>query len=102
MRAAPRSRQRLSPEFLPGSFPSRTVRRPFDEATFNIEAGPEGEGEFDEVGITHPLRPPRKWPIAMSSLSTSEKYGFAVLSLGVVGVNLLSGFALWLVVKTEP
>ncbi len=40
-------------------------------------------------------------PVAMSSLSTSEKYGFAAFSLGVVSINLLSGVVLWLVVKAK-
>lgn len=41
-------------------------------------------------------------PVAMSSLSASEKYGFAIISFGVVSINLLMGIALWLVVKAEP
>lgn len=40
-------------------------------------------------------------PVAMSSLSASEKFGFAMFSLGVVSINLLMGFALWLVVKVK-
>lgn len=41
-------------------------------------------------------------PVAMSSLAASEKFGFAIFSLGVVSINLLMGFALWLVVKAKP
>lgn len=41
-------------------------------------------------------------PVAMSSLSVSEKFGFAMFSLAIVGIHLLMGFALWLVVKAKP
>jgi len=41
-------------------------------------------------------------PVAMSSLSVSEKFGFAMFSLGIVSINLLMGFAMWLVVKAKP
>jgi len=40
-------------------------------------------------------------PVAMSSLTASEKLGFATFTLGVISINLLMGFALWMVVRSK-